>query len=310
MAREGLLATPDDPELLRALSYALSSQDRLHEALEVADHACARHPQSPDLHYQRGVVLRDMSRGGESIVAMERAIALAPHSAHLHMARAEAILDFARHLAPRSEAKRHAIEQAEVSAREAQRLMPGQANPHLVLAKVRIDQRRWGDAESLVRRAMEIEPNSSLTHQLLGIVAQQRGNRKEAADHFVEAARLDPRSDHSLRLLRGLKRFSIPGGAIALFFVMRFALGGITVAFDEWGPSIGFAIVAVLVGAIAAGLAFRRRRLGDTANNVLTADRSMRWAQRQQRWRRRLRHPMHSLRGWLRTLDLPFRKHA
>jgi Flp pilus assembly protein TadD len=314
MARDALLASPDDPDLLHALSHSLSSQDRLHEALEVAEHACARHPDNPDLHYQRGVVLGDLQRGGESIVALEHAISLAPHSANLHMARAEAILEFRRHLPRRSEARLHATQQAEVSAIEAQRLGPGRAAPHLVAAKVRVAQQRWGDADSLVRRAMEIEPNSSLAHQLLGIIAQQRGNRKAAADHFVEAARLDPRSDHSLRLLRGLKKFSIPGGAVALFFLIRFAVGGAAWALTEWGPWVGLAIVAVALAFAGAAFAFvlaaRRRRLGETAHNVLVADRSMRWAQRRQRWRQRLRHPVHSLRRWSHTLDLPFRGRA
>ncbi len=51
---------------------------------------------------------------------------------------------------------------------------------------------KWDEAETAIRRAVELDPNSAMAHMFLGIVLTHRGSHVEAAAMLQRARQLDP----------------------------------------------------------------------------------------------------------------------
>jgi predicted CXXCH cytochrome family protein len=56
----------------------------------------------------------------------------------------------------------------------------------------------WTEAEAEMKLAIEWDPYSAATHEMLGYLLHAGGRLEEAADAFLRAARLDPRASQSL----------------------------------------------------------------------------------------------------------------
>jgi predicted Zn-dependent protease with MMP-like domain len=69
---------------------------------------------------------------------------------------------------------------------------PDWADAHSALAWAQFRLCRFRDAERSVRRALELDPSFSETHQLRGLLAERAGDGDTALAAFAEARRLDP----------------------------------------------------------------------------------------------------------------------
>ena len=69
---------------------------------------------------------------------------------------------------------------------------PRDAATTVILALVEVDTNHLEAAEAAARRALTVDPRLSRGHQILGQVAEKRGQLPTALDSFTTAARLDP----------------------------------------------------------------------------------------------------------------------
>jgi tetratricopeptide (TPR) repeat protein len=274
-ARSGLTSTPDDPDL--ALLYASAlCETRDPDALAAARHAVALQPDRAATHRVLGWAIYRTGRYAQAADVLAHAISLDPRGAETHVMRAEALLK----MAPGSRMQRRMrdalTDEAHAHAAEAVRLRPSTAGGYLVHAKACLAQGDPAGARGWAERALSVEPDHPVGHQVLGLAAQLRGDTAAAADHFVDAGKLDPRSNTPITLLRGL-RTSLPVGVVTIFVAIRVA-GAV-------GGALGGAAVAVamVVTVVPAVLAYRtyggrwraRRQMSDEARRALARDRRL-----------------------------------
>jgi tetratricopeptide (TPR) repeat protein len=274
-ARAGLAADPDHAGLTLLRAIALCEVRELDEALACADRAMALQPDHALAHRTRGWILHRLGRHAEALDQLGRALALDPHDAETHVMRAEVLL--AR--TPRSllarRRRNQLVAEAHWHAGEATRLAPNAPGGFLVHGKARIRANDAAGAEQWARHALSIQPDHPLGHQILGMSAQLRGDSRGAADHYVAAGKLDPRSGTSLNLLRGL-RTAAPISGIALYVIARAVL---TLGSAAGGVLLALALVVlVCLGAWwFLGPRWRARRaMSDEARAVLARDRQVR----------------------------------
>lgn len=276
VAREALAATPDDFGSLVLLAVALCESDQAGEALPAAQQAVALRPDSAHAHRTLGWVTYRLGRYDEAAAILAHALTLNPHDAETHVMRGEAMLKLAHRTKFPHRRRSELIDQAERHAAEAVRLEPHAAGGYLIHGKAAASQGQGAIAESWGRKALAVEPDNPVGHQVLGLAAQLRGDTRVAADHYVEAGKLNPRSDSSMKMLRNI-RATGPVGGIALYIIVRVAITSGRVG----GAAIA-AVVATLV--IAAALLYRfvwprwqaRRTMSATARQALARDRQLR----------------------------------
>lgn len=288
-ARAGLARHPDDPLLVLMLAMALANAGRGDEALPVAERAVALQPDSAIAHRTLGWILHGRGRirdGQEALDRLAHAISLDPHDARSHLMRGEALLKVAITTASgTSRRHRRLVAEAESHAAEAVRLRPGSADGHLLQARACVVAGDAAGAEAAARRGLALEADDPVGHQLLGLAARLRGDMRAAADHFVDAGKLNPKSDMSIQLLRGLRHGRIRGGALH----RRGRRAGRAVAFLVLaGIVIGVAglsgVPALTVMALATVLAFlvlwpgwwARISMSEEARSVLRRERELR----------------------------------
>ncbi|MGH2517304.1 MAG: tetratricopeptide repeat protein, partial [Ktedonobacterales bacterium] len=169
--REACDIAPDDAGMRVTLAIVLMDAGDLEEAEALLRRARALDPNNMRAHRQYGVLLTRMGRHAQAEEELRSALALRP-SDGITLMHLCAVLD---------ELDRHA--EAEVLFREAITDDPSQAEtyfkwmlrhdaahvPSLVnLALLSMGERRWTDAEPLLRRAIELAPNDVQAVRLYG----------------------------------------------------------------------------------------------------------------------------------------------
>jgi predicted Zn-dependent protease len=271
-ARSGLRADPDDPGLATLLAIALCETDDAAGAVDVAQRAVALQPDASWGHQVLGWALYKAGRTAEGADQLAHALALDPHDSESHVMRGEILLEQADQAPRRTGHRNQMIAQAERHAAEAARLEPALAGGYLVHSKVWFARGEPVPAEAWARHGLSVEPDNPVGHQLLGAAAQVRGDTRTAADHYVNAGKLNPRSDTSIKMLRSM-RTALPVGGAALFVAIQVASAVGRLA----GAVVAAAILAVFaVAAVAYVLGGRwwaRRGMSDEARRVLERDR-------------------------------------
>jgi Flp pilus assembly protein TadD len=264
VARAGLATAPDDPELALLLAIALCETDEIGSGVEVARRAVALQPGNPRAHRTLGWALHAAGRPAEAADTLARALSLDPEAAMAHVMRAEALLAQTWDQPWGTRSRSRTVLDADEHAGEAVRLRPDSADGYIVRAKVAAARRRADDVESWARQALAIDPAHPVAHQMLAVAAQLRGDVRTAADHLVEAGRLDPHSGEPVEMLRRLR----PGPILT-------GLGGIAV-----GLAVVFVPGLVLL-VLPVALFYRsrwraRQAMSDEARMLLARDRELR----------------------------------
>jgi tetratricopeptide (TPR) repeat protein len=82
---------------------------------------------------------------------------------------------------------------AESTFLKVTRMEPGYADGWVNVARVRIQQGNMSDAEKMLRKALEIDPELAKTHFFLGTALKALGRYDEAIDHLKKASSKYPR---------------------------------------------------------------------------------------------------------------------
>jgi Flp pilus assembly protein TadD len=94
---------------------------------------------------------------------------------------------------------------------------PRSANARANLGQIRYEQgasllesRRFGEAATLLREAVDLMPDSAEAHNDLGVALASTGNVVEATEHFRQAVALAPEFAEARRNLESAQRTSAP----------------------------------------------------------------------------------------------------
>jgi len=214
LCRDALASFPDEPNLLSVLGAALNTQGRGHEAEPLLRRALAEEPGYAKGHEELGRSLLQLGRVDEAIERLRRALELDPklQSAQLTLVRAlqqsgrsdqadelmQAFLraDPARELLAQAAEHHRArrFDQAEAIYREILRRNPRHVEALRLLALVAMNAEHYGQAEQLLKRAVEVAPDFLAAWIDLSRAQLERLDLPAALASIEHAARLNPRS--------------------------------------------------------------------------------------------------------------------
>lgn len=287
-ARSGLVADPHDADLYILVALGSCESGRPDDAVEAGRRAVALAPSHAAAHRALGLALGKAKQHGAAAGALAEAINLDPWHAHSHVVRAETLLHMSGGVLRRAKHRRELFAEADRHAAEAVRLDPNDAGGYFVHAKVALARKDGGIADKWALRGLAREPDHHVGHQLRGLAAEMRNEPGSAADHFVAAGKLDPRSRTSTSLLRGV-RASLPIGVLAAYIIVRVlvvsgrAIGGVVAV------AAGVLAIAFLAWYLLAPRWQARRVMSPAARQALDRDRRLRGRTLRGRLRRRTR---------------------
>ncbi len=273
-ARAILARNPDDAHVTALLAVALSGLEESREAVDTAQRAVQLAPEDPYASVVLGFTLQRAGRHREVLDQVGRTLRLDPQHIEAHVL----FVDAASRLVDRrfGRSKQRLIEDADRHARTAVELDATHAGAKVARAKVHAMKEDWRSTRLWAERALADDPNHAVVRQLLGIAAQALGDLRGAGDHFVEAARLNPRSGTSMRLLKGVRRSAPVSGVVIYIGVQALirgtrAIGGAAVA----GLVIGLVVVGWLLWLFVLSPRMARRELSEDAQEALRRNRRL-----------------------------------
>ena len=178
--RKLLEERPDQPEAHRGYARALERSGALREAERVLRRAVERW-RIPDLYEALAANLQRQGRGGEAVSLLERAVAEKPEEKTLRFVLAAAYEQYGK------------VDESLSHMRAILDEDPNDPRALNFVGYVLADNGRDLDAaERMVRRALELKPDSGAYMDSLGWVYFQRGAIAEALQLLEQAAALEP----------------------------------------------------------------------------------------------------------------------
>jgi predicted Zn-dependent protease with MMP-like domain/Flp pilus assembly protein TadD len=218
------------PEVERLVEAAADAfeEGRLEDALARADAAIALAPRSVEALHHRAAALAALGRGEEARAAYERALAEGKDDVEVLLGAADLYVNGLEGEDPEREAVERGLELARRGGRLARRSgdaglaaelawlegaalnqlgRPDEALPRLAEAEAELPDSvdvllerasalhelcRFDEAREVLLRAEELDPDEPWTQHHLGLVAERRGEAKEARRRFGRARALAP----------------------------------------------------------------------------------------------------------------------
>ncbi len=194
LAMDYIAANPDDPFGHLSLAQVIAEQGHTQEALNTVEDALARAPDDDQAHLHRGSLLAGLGRYAEAEAAMRRSIEIDPSWGPAHAVYAQLLSTCDRHI--------EALQRIE----HALSISPDLAWLHTLRARLLlfVHPRHWTISEDAVRTALRMNPESSQSHSVLGLVLLRAGRNQESEEAFRAALRINPGDVLALRGLSEL----------------------------------------------------------------------------------------------------------
>ena len=198
---------------MRLLGHALMTQNRLPEAEEQLRFALSLSPDFPQLHEDLGSVLAMQERYEEAIPELERAIQLQPALPLVQKKLGQALMKVGRGKEadeafqeyldrnPDRGAVGNGVELLNANRREEAidvfiavlKSSPDNVNAMRFLASAYLQgDEKLGDAEALLRQAIQLSPDFTDAWLLLGAVLRERHKNMEMIEAYEQAVKLAP----------------------------------------------------------------------------------------------------------------------
>ncbi len=132
-----------------------------------------------------------VERMAEAREEASQAVELAPDESTVRAIYA-LTLDWSASLAPTEEQRLQWLTEAEQAASQAYNEDPNNALALAYYAEVLLDQRKWSQAETHARQAVEVAPELMDTHRVYGIVLETFGQYRVAIEEYEKAAAINP----------------------------------------------------------------------------------------------------------------------
>jgi tetratricopeptide (TPR) repeat protein len=194
---------PDDAWIYVGQGDVLAASGNAARAIESYDKALALRPELDDPRAKRAGLLLRLDRPLEALPELDRVLAANPSKPPLWRARGEAKFQLARYadaaadlaraleLAPRDGDVRRALTRAYLGAGDAEAawriLSPGleaadDATDLTLAAMVAMLTNRLSDADTLVRRAIDLKPGEATAQAILSLDLRRQGDADDARD--------------------------------------------------------------------------------------------------------------------------------
>lgn len=271
-----LAEIPQDAHMHFLHGLALHGLGRTKDALDANDRAIALSHESVRYHEQRGILLSKLGKHKQAFDSFEHALTLDPSDVNVRGGYVEAIV---RDPASINSLVKTRLIRARTLADSILVDAPDTEFAHVINAKVLLAEDKPFKAQEAAKRALKIEPNSVVGHQLMGITHREIGNTRQAGDAFVAAGKLDPTSNTSRNLLSSLGKGGAAPFGLGAYLLFRF------IAKSGQAAGVPVAIVLVLVVLGFAGFKLHQSRegresakaaLSPEARSVLEADKKLR----------------------------------
>ncbi len=153
--------------------------------MQSIDRALAIEPNESGYHGMRAFILNALDRKADALKAADAGIELDPHSSFVFTARAQVLLHMEK------------WRDAEAAARQALALDADNSSAANQLAQALRLQNKMTENAGQIAGMLARDPEDASTHCSAGWAALQRGERRVAEQHFMEALRLDPESEYA-----------------------------------------------------------------------------------------------------------------
>jgi tetratricopeptide (TPR) repeat protein len=163
---------------------ALRKAGRDAEAVDRLRKVVAQNPLMTDAWETLGLSLIKLGREKEGIAALDKVIEIDPLRPEPHMALAK-LYALNRQMEP-------AVKHAEIAAGKE----PGKSFE--ILAQIMMDEKRPTEAAVFARRSLAADPQRTMSHFILGVIARQQGHYEEAVAAFQKAAAVKERETGSV----------------------------------------------------------------------------------------------------------------
>ena len=184
--RDALAQNPNDAfALMQLASCQLQLPDRGRDALQSIERALAVEPNEAAYHGMRAFILCALDRKADALKAADAGIELDPGLSFVFTARAQALLLMEK------------WSDAEAAARQALALDADNSSAANQLAQAFRLQNKMAENAGQIAGMLARDPEDAMTHCSAGWAALQRGERRAAEEHFLEALRLDPESENA-----------------------------------------------------------------------------------------------------------------
>jgi tetratricopeptide (TPR) repeat protein len=172
---------PNDPSVTLYLIQAQLAGKYYNNAAELAHAARVTHPDDLRLARMESLALR---RGGK----VDQGLAILEDIARTHNTDPEALVALAQAYVDANRAP-----QAVKLLQDAQSRLPGESTIALELGTVFDKQKKFNDAENVLRQLIAREPNNAIALNYLGYMLAERGERLgESVDYLKRALAIDP----------------------------------------------------------------------------------------------------------------------
>ena len=228
---------PENPKAAGRLGILSQQQGRMVDSYLLLRHALSKIPDDLELQLKFGIVSRGLAKTAEARLAARKVLEAQPTNE-------EALVLLAESCATGrdNEEARNIV----TSLRERNSDVAGFHNAFGIL---RIAQKDQAGAEVEFRKALEINPKSSVAHSYLGKLFLAKGESALAGESFKMAAELEPlRSVHRVNYVEHLIRVGAVDEA-------KKRLAELTTKAPDYIPGLTFAM----------GLAYREKRYGESA---------------------------------------------
>jgi tetratricopeptide (TPR) repeat protein len=178
--RDAVFLAPANPLIQHDLGLACLEVGRLPEAIEALQRAVSLKPRFADAHFRLGIALEKAGHLGAALVAYDRATELQPTLTEAWF-RAGALVYTMGH-------RQEAIGCFRRAAASGQKTRFGR----LGAARALLTEHRDAEAERVLRRALEADPDDAMAQDLLGNLLAESGRFDEAYSCFSRAIALAP----------------------------------------------------------------------------------------------------------------------
>jgi tetratricopeptide (TPR) repeat protein len=190
MFGQAVTIQPKDESLRADYVQALVNAGRLSQARSAMNTAASDFPDSVNLALSFGVLLQEQQRYNEAVAQYNRVLQMDPGN------------DSAGYNIALCYFQNRNIREAERAITRYLHRHPKSSSGNVLAAQIATSINNFSEAETYIRRALDIDRNIGAAWVMLGNILRRRNDRRGAAEAYREALRINPNDETARRNLR------------------------------------------------------------------------------------------------------------
>ncbi len=200
VAEEGARVLPDDRDMLLLKATTLELAGKTDEAEALLDNLRRRWPQWPNAWLTEGIILETYKRYEEARQMVEKAVALGARSSEAYFYLAESLL----YTSPER------IDAAQKNIRQAVALAPDDPWIRALAGRIAFAKKDYGTAVEELQQAIRLRPNLVQAHYLLAQTYKALGKVQQSREELEQVSMIHQRSPNDEADTSDVKRALFP----------------------------------------------------------------------------------------------------